>query len=79
MVKHTKDLELASPGSSARSSSDYDDEKFDLLDGSLSLAGGASSRNSRWAVALLALSNVVTLAVRFSAALRTPPVPTSVV
>ncbi|KAH9436223.1 hypothetical protein MCOR02_005131 [Pyricularia oryzae] len=61
MVEHTKDLELASPGSS------------------LSLAGGASSRNSRWAVALLALSNVVTLAVRFSAALRTPPVPTSVV
>ncbi|KAI6371542.1 hypothetical protein MCOR32_006147 [Pyricularia oryzae] len=45
MVEHTKDLELASPGSS------------------LPLAGGASSRNSRWAVTLLALSNVVTLAV----------------
>ncbi|EHA56233.1 hypothetical protein MGG_02077 [Pyricularia oryzae 70-15] len=45
MVEPTKDLELASPGSS------------------LSLAGGASSRNSRWAVTLLALSNVVTLAV----------------
>ncbi|TLD23349.1 hypothetical protein PspLS_07016 [Pyricularia sp. CBS 133598] len=79
MLEQAKDLELASADSTARSSSDYDDERFGLLDDNPSTAVGAPSRNRHWALTLLALSNIVTLAVLFSAAFRTPPVPTTVV
>ncbi|KAK2056990.1 hypothetical protein LY76DRAFT_575289 [Colletotrichum caudatum] len=65
--------------STARSSSDYDEEKSGLLGSTISSSQPTVSRRIRYLLILLAISNAVTLYLFSEAALRPQPVPTTVV